>query len=123
MRGSARGALGNWRPYRDHSLPWRGGGDIDHLAIAPGPDALAFAIETKTVSYAPSDLARVGDIAVRLGDRWSRRRPRAPIPVLCLAGARGVEYSVDGILVLSVDRLLPVLRRLAGLTPRPGFLR
>jgi hypothetical protein len=106
-----------------HSLRWRDGGDIDHLAIAPGPDAFAFAIETKTVAYAPYDLARIGSIAARLGHRRTRRRQRAAMPILCLAGARGVEYSEGGVLVLSVDRLLPALRRSAGLTSRPGFLR
>lgn len=106
-----------------HSLRWRHGGDIDHLAIAPGPDALAFAIETKTVSYSASDLARIGVIAGGLGHRRPRWRRRAAMPILCLAGVRGVECSEAGVLVLSVDRLLPVLRRAAGLSPRPGFLR
>jgi hypothetical protein len=32
-----------------HSLPWRGRGDIDSLAIAP--TGVAFAIETKTRAY------------------------------------------------------------------------
>ena len=48
-----------------HSLPWPGGGDIDHVAIAPGDAGVAFAIETKTSSYRPEHVARAAATA-----RW-----------------------------------------------------
>ena len=107
-----------------HGLGWRAGGDVDHVAIAPNDARVAFAIETKTRSYHAADLSRIGAIAVSL-ERHGRlgARRRAAIPILCLAGARGVERREGQVVVLSVDRLLPVLRRLAGTTPRPGFLR
>ena len=47
-----------------HSLPWRGRGDIDSLAIAP--TRVAFAIETKTMSYDDRHLARVQEQAAWL---------------------------------------------------------
>jgi hypothetical protein len=106
-----------------HSLRWRGGGDIDHVATAPAPIGLVFAIETKTRSYERHDLERVTEIARSLrGWRRSWCRNEA-IPVLCLAGARGVERWEAGVAVLSPDRLVSVLRRLAGTTARPRFLR
>ena len=47
-----------------HSLPWRGRGDIDSVAIAP--TGVALAIETKTRSYDASHLARVYEQAAWL---------------------------------------------------------
>jgi hypothetical protein len=110
-----------WRTM--HSLRWQGGGDIDHLAIAPPAAGVAFAIETKTRSYTLADLDRISRITGWLVQRrrgWCRQ---AAIPVLCLAGTRGVERFEAGVAVVSLNRLVPVLRRLAGTTPRPGFLR
>jgi hypothetical protein len=110
-----------WRIMQ--SLRWHGGGDIDHVAIGPLKTGVAFAIETKTRSYTPADLERVSDIAGWLAERrrgWCRQ---AAIPVLCLAGTRGVERFESGVAVVSLNRLVPVLRRFAGTTPRPGFLR
>ena len=106
-----------------HSLPWQGGGDIDHLAIAPPGVGLAFAIETKTRTYAPGDLARITTIAhwlVRHGSGWCRH---GAVPILCLAGARGIERWEAGVVIVSADRLVPVLSRLAGTTAKPAFLR
>ena len=100
-----------------HSLGWRGGGDIDHVARAPRPRRIVFAIETKTRSYQSADLVRISEIAAWLnGSRfgWSRQES---IPVLCLAGARGVERWEVGVAVVSAERLLPLLRRLAAPTP------
>jgi Nuclease-related domain len=107
-----------------HALRWRGGGDIDHIATAPGRAGLAFAIETKTRSYHAGDLSRIAAIAASL-ERHGRfgARHRLAIPILCVAGARGVERREGQVVVVSVERLLPVLRRLAGTTARPGFLR
>jgi Nuclease-related domain len=106
-----------------HSLGWLGGGDVDHLAVAPGPLRLVFAIETKTRSYSSADLARIAAVA-----RWQEQRQAGPsrrhaVPILCLAGRRGIERSESGVAVVSLDRLLPVMSRLAGMTPKPAFLR
>ena len=106
-----------------HSLAWRGGGDVDHLAIAPPGVGLAFAIETKTRTYAPGDLARITAIARWLGRRGSGYSRQGAVPILCLAGARGVERWEAGVTVVSADCLVPVLSRLAGTTPKPAFLR
>src|SRR5947209_2079817 len=65
-----------------HSLPWRGRGDIDSLAIAP--TRVAFAIETKTRSYDDRHLARVREQAVWLSRRRRRWFRRGALPVVCL---------------------------------------
>jgi hypothetical protein len=95
-----------------HSLPWRGRGDIDSLAIAP--TGVAFAIETKTRSYDGHHLARVREQAVWLS--WRRRRwcRRGALPVVCLVRARGVERVEQNVLVVSIDGLLSALRSCAG---------
>jgi hypothetical protein len=53
-----------------HSLPWRGQGDIDSVAIAP--TGVAFAVETKTRTYevAHRPRARAGDMAYRSTTGW-----------------------------------------------------
>jgi hypothetical protein len=92
-----------------HSLPWRGRGDIDSLAIAP--TRVAFAIETKTRRYDDRHLARVQEQAAWLSRRrrpWCRR-PGA-VPVVCLVRARGVQRLEQNVLVVSIDRLIQVLR-------------
>jgi Nuclease-related domain len=106
-----------------HSLGWLGGGDIDHLAIAPGPLRLVFAIETKTRSYSSADLARISAVARWQTQRQPRGRRNGAIPVLCLAGMRGIERWENGVAVVSVDRLVAVMCRLARTTPKPAFLR
>jgi hypothetical protein len=53
-----------------HSLPWRGRGDIDSVAIAP--TGAGFAIEIKTRTYGDRHLARVREQAAWLS------RPRRP---------------------------------------------
>jgi hypothetical protein len=95
-----------------HSLPWRGRGDIDSLAIAP--TRVAFAIETKTRSYDDRHLARVGEQAAWLSRRRRRWCRCGALPVVCLVRARGVERVEQGVLVISVDRLIPVLRSSVG---------
>ena len=57
-----------------HSLPWRGRGDIDSVAIAP--TGVAFAIETKTKTLEDRHVARVLEQAewlTRRRRRWCRR--------------------------------------------------
>ena len=102
-----------------HSLPWRGRGDIDSLAIAP--IRMGFAIETKTRSYDDWHLARVREQAVWLSRRRRRWCRRGALPVVCLVRAHGVERVEQNVLVVSIDRLLPVLRRSAG-RPAPDEL-
>ena len=61
-----------------HSLPWRGRGDIDSLAIAP--TRVAFAIETKTRSVRQSPSrpgAGTGGVAVALASAVVSARRRA----------------------------------------------
>jgi hypothetical protein len=91
-----------------HSLPWRGRGDIDSLAVAPG--GVAFAVETKTRTYDDRHLARVRDQAAWLSRRRRRGCRRGAAPVVCLVRARGVQRLEQNVLVVSIDRLIPVLR-------------
>jgi hypothetical protein len=89
-----------------HSLPWRGRGDVDSVAIAPS--GVAFVIETKTRAYDQHHRARVRDQAAWL---WRRRRTwsrHGVVPVLCVVSARGVKRWEH---VLSIDWLTPALRR------------
>ena len=95
-----------------HSLPWRGRGDIDSLAIAP--TGVAFAIETKTRAYDDRHLARVREQAVWLSRRRRRWCRRGAVPVVCLVRPRGIERVEQGVLVISIDRLIPVLRSSVG---------
>jgi hypothetical protein len=94
-----------------HSLPWRGRGDIDSLAI--GPNGVAFVVETKTRAYDDRHLARVRDQAAWLSRRRRRWCRRGAVPVVCLVRPRGIERVEREVLVLSIDRLIPVLRSAA----------
>jgi hypothetical protein len=91
-----------------HAVDWPGRGDLDHVLRSPG--GMGFVIETKTLRYTRAHLARTVDSA-----RWlARRRWRYPAgvcPVLCVTRARGTEHTEDEVLVVSLDRLLPALRR------------
>jgi hypothetical protein len=81
---------------------------MDHVLRAPS--GIGFVIETKTLRYTRTHLARTIDSA-----RWlARRRSRYPAgvcPVICVARARRVERIEGEVLVASLDRLLPTLRR------------
>ena len=120
---AVRGALGGleaegWRLR--HSLPCGGRGDIDSVAIAR--TGLAFAIESKTRTFDERHLAQARRTAAwlyRHRRRWCRR---GALPVLCVVRARGLEGVEDGVLVVSLDRLVSALRAGAGASPRPGFL-
>lgn len=99
-----------------HGLQWEGSGDIDSVAVAP--NGVGFAIETKARSYDERHLARVLEQA-----RWLRRRRRrwcrrGAIPVLCMVRAARVERYERSVLVVSIDRLVPVLWDLANDTGR-----
>jgi Nuclease-related domain len=94
-----------------HALRWQGGGDIDSLAIAP--NGVGFAIETKTRRYDERQLGRVLEQASWLGRRRRRWCSRGVLPVLCVVRAAGVERYERGVLVVSIDRLVPVLWEVA----------
>jgi len=107
--------LEGWRLR--HSIPWRGRGDIDSLAIAP--TGVGFAIETKTRTYEDWHLVRVRDQAAWLSRRRRRWCRRGAVPVVCLVRPRGIERVEHGVLVVSIDRLIPVLRSSVGWLGRP----
>ena len=119
QRALARLETEGWRLR--HSLPWRGRGDIDSVAIAP--TGVAFAIETKTQTLEDRHVARVLEQAEWLTRRRRRWCRRGALPVVCLARRRGVEHVEAGVLVVSIDRLTSALGTFAGLRDRPGFLR
>jgi hypothetical protein len=48
--------------------------------------------------------------------RWCRR---GAVPVVCVVRPRGVERVERGVLVVSIDRLIPVLRSSVGWLGRP----
>ena len=103
-----------------HSLPFGGRGDIDSVAIAP--TGIAFAIETKTRTFEDRHLAAVRAMAVWLYRRRRRWCRRGALPVLCVVRARAVERVDDGVLIVSVERLVGALRTAAGAAGRPGFI-
>lgn len=102
-----------------HSLPWRGRGDIDSVAIAP--TGIAVAIETKTRTYDRSHLARVRAQAAWLSRRRRRWARNGACGVMCLVRVRGVERVEHDVLVVSIDRLTHVLRVAAGIRPDAGL--
>jgi len=91
-----------------HSLPWRGRGDIDSLAIAP--TGVGFVVETKTRAYDHRHLARVRDEAAWLSRRRRRWCRRGAVPVVCLVRPRAVKRLEHDVLVLSIDQLVRGLR-------------
>jgi nuclease-like protein len=95
-----------------HGVGVRTGGDLDHLLRAPS--GIGFVIETKTASYTQAHAARTIDAARRLARR-RRRYPGGVVPLLCIVRARHVErIEFDALVVVSLDRLLPTLRAVAG---------
>ena len=79
-------------------------------------------IESKTCTFDERHLAHARQTAAwlyRHRRRWCRR---GALPVLCVVRARGLERVEDGVLVVSLDRLVSALRAGAGTSPRPGFL-
>jgi hypothetical protein len=95
-----------------HSLPWQGRGDIDSVAIAP--TGVAVAIETKTRTYDSHHLALVHEQSVWLSRRRRRWCRHGVLAVVCLVRVRGVQRVEDDVLVVSIDRLMPVVRSAAG---------
>jgi hypothetical protein len=102
-----------WRVL--HALRWAGRGDIDSVAIAP--NGMGFTIVTKTRTYDERQLARVLEQARWLGRRRRRWCHRA-VPVLCVVRAARVERYEHSVLVVSIDRLVPVLWAVANSVDR-----
>ena len=101
-----------------HSLRWLGPGDIDAVAVAP-----TVVIETKTRTYEERHLDRV-----RMQTAWLVRRRRrwcrnGTLAVLCLVRTPGVQRVVRDVLVVSIDQLIPALRRAVGGVGRPADKR
>jgi hypothetical protein len=95
--------------------------DIDSVAIVP--DGVGFAIETKTRTYDQRQLGRVLEQARWLGRRRRRWCRCGALPVLCVVHAAGVERSERGVVVVSIDRLGPVLWEVANRTGRGQSLQ
>ena len=112
--------MDGWRVR--HSLSWHGGGDIDHVVIAPRDVGLAFAIETKTKTYRHEHVAHAAATARWLASRRRRWCPRRALAVLCVVRARGIERVEEDVLVVSIERLPSALRTAAGTQTRPAFL-
>jgi hypothetical protein len=100
-----------------HSLDWPGAGDLDHVVQAPC--GIGFVIETKTLRYARAHARRPADAARWLGGA-PRRYPCGVRPVICLARARRAHWFEDGVLIVSLDRLVCVLRREARVVSDDG---
>jgi hypothetical protein len=77
-----------------HSLPYRGRGDIDSVAIAP--TGVTFAVETKTRTFDGRHLAGVREMALWLYRRRRRWCRRGALPVLCVVRARVWSVSRAG---------------------------
>jgi hypothetical protein len=118
QRALARLEADGW--HLRHSLAWRGRGDIDSIAIAP--NGCAFVIETKTRTFDARHVAGVQEMALWLHRRRRRWSRRGALPVLCVVRSRGLERVEGGVLIVSLDRLVPALRVAAGLVERPAFL-
>jgi Nuclease-related domain len=103
-----------------HSLPCSGRGDIDSVAIAP--TGVAFTIETKTRTFDDQHLDRVHEMAVWLHARRRRWCTAGALPVVCVVYAGRLERVEADVMIVSLDRLLAVLRRAAGTLERPAFL-
>ena len=91
-----------------HAVDRAGGGDLDH--VVRSPSGIGFVIATKTLRYTHAHVLRTAAAARRL----ARRRwyyPGAVRPVICVTRARWVERSEGGVLVVSLDRLMPALHR------------
>jgi hypothetical protein len=80
--------------------------------VAIAPNGVAVVIETKTRTYDARHLARVHDQATWLARRRRRWSRRGVLAVLCLVRLRGVERVErveNDVLVVSIDRLIPLL--------------
>jgi hypothetical protein len=91
-----------------HAIDWAGSGDLDHVARTPS--GLGFVIETKTRTFSAAHVERTVRAARWLGLR-RRRYPAGVVAVICVTRPAGVERVEAGVLFVSLDRLVPTLRR------------
>jgi hypothetical protein len=73
----------------------------------------------KDEAYEDWHLVRVREQAAWLSRRRRRWCRRGAVPVVCVVRPRGVERVERGVLVVSIDRLIPVLRSSVGWLGRP----
>jgi hypothetical protein len=97
-----------------HAVDWPRGGDLDHVVRAAS--GMGFVIETKTLRYSTAHLQRTARAACWLARR-RRRYPRGVLAIVCVTRLRGVERLEAGVLVVSLDQLVPALRRAAAAGP------
>jgi hypothetical protein len=140
-RSPPMGASGRAQPGRrsvrrsgSTRAQWAGGGGVAAASLARvgrargyrqrggRPDRDRVCIETKSRTFDARHLTYARQTA-----SWLRRRRRrwcrvGAFPVLCVVHAHGLEGIEAGVLVVSLDRLVPALRARAGTSPRPGFL-
>src|SRR4051812_11384356 len=103
-----------------HAVDWPGRGDLDHVLRSPA--GMGFVIETKTLRYTRAHLARTVDSARWLARR-SLRYPAGVCPVVCVTRARRIEQVEEDVLVVSLERLMPALRRTSALRRRAWSTR
>jgi nuclease-like protein len=97
-----------------HAVDWPNGGDLDHVVRAAS--GMGFVIETKTLRYSTAHLERTARAAHWLARR-RRRYPRGVLAIVCVTRLRGIERLEAGVLVVSLDCLVPALRRAAAAAP------
>jgi hypothetical protein len=97
-----------------HAVDWPSGGDLDHVVRAAS--GMGFVIETKTLRYSTAHLERTARAASWLARRrW--RYPRGVVAIVCVTRLRGIERLEAGVVVVSLDHLVPALRRAAAAVP------
>ena len=79
-------------------------------------------IEIKTRTFDDQHLDRVHEMALWLQARRRRGCPAGALPVVCVVHARQLERTEADVMIVSLDRLLAVLRRGAD-TRAPGVPR
>lgn len=91
-----------------HGVSWPRRGDVDHVVVTP--TGTVFAVETKAARYTPAHLDRT-----RAAAGWLATRERTAVtPVLVIASRDGIRRWHDGVLVVSLDRLVPALSTCGG---------
>jgi hypothetical protein len=85
--------------------------------VAITPTGVGIVIETKTSTYDERHLARAYEQAVWLSRRRRRWCRAGALAILCVVRARGVQRREHDVLVVSIDRLAPMLKIAAGTVP------
>jgi hypothetical protein len=93
-----------------HSSPWRGRGDIDSAAIAPSGVGARSRRRPGPMTAATCVVRRQAAWLWRKRRRWCRL---GAMPVLCVVRAVGIQRWERGVLVVSLEALIPTLRHAA----------